>query len=96
MRIREVIWLKEFSEKIERKHQVYEEEVEEIFRKKPPVRWIGRGDVKGEDLYETIGQTDDGRYLTVFFIYKGKSQGLVISARGANNREMRSYDKRKK
>jgi len=49
MRIREVIWLKEFSEKIERKHQVYEEEVEEIFRKKPPVRWIGRGDVKGKE-----------------------------------------------
>jgi len=47
MRIREVIWLKQFSEKIERKHQVYEEEVEEIFRKQPPVRWIGRGDVKG-------------------------------------------------
>jgi len=52
--------------------------------------------IKGEDLYETIGQTDDGRYLTIFFIYKGKNQGLVISARDANNREMRSYDKRKK
>jgi len=35
----------------------------------------------------------DGRYLTVFFIYKGRSQGLVISTRDANNREMRNYDK---
>ncbi len=51
---------------------------------------------RGRNLYETIGPTDDGRYLTIFFIYQGKSQGLVISARDANNREMRSYDKRKK
>ena len=45
-------------------------EVEEVFRNRPQFRRIARGDVAGGDLYSAMGQTDAGRYLIVFFIYK--------------------------
>ncbi len=90
MRVREIIWLKQFSEKIEQKHGVIEHEVEEVFMKQPPVRRIKRGNIEGEDLYRAVGQTDAGRYLAIFFIYKGRERALVISARDAHTKELRS------
>jgi uncharacterized DUF497 family protein len=66
MRITNVIWLEQYVEKIERKHGVSRDEVESLFATQPPVRLVARGDVKGEDLYRTVGQTDEGRYLAVF------------------------------
>jgi len=48
MRIKEVIWIKEFSEKIEQKHRVSENEVDEVFAKQPPVRRVRRGNIEGE------------------------------------------------
>jgi uncharacterized DUF497 family protein len=51
---------------------------------------------RGEDLYRAVGQTDAGRYLSIFFIYKGQGRALVISARDADLKELRSYGKRKK
>jgi len=62
MRITHVIWLEQFVEKIERKHLVSRDEVESVFATQPSVRLIQRGDVKGEDLYRVVGQTDEGRY----------------------------------
>ena len=86
MKITEVIWLTQFVEKIERKHGVSTDEVEEVFVNRPHTRLIERGDVGGENLYRAIGQTDDGRYLTMFYIHKGRNRALVISARDANQK----------
>ena len=96
MGIRNVIWLTQFVEKLERKHGVSTEEVEEVFNNRPRVQRIERGDVSGENLYRALGQTDAGRYLAVFFLYKGRAGALVISARDASERERRGYGRRKK
>ncbi len=96
MIIKEIIWLRQFAEKIERKHQVSQAEVDETLVKQPQVRRMRRGDRKGEDLYRAGGQTDAGRCLSIFFIYKGQGRALVISARDADTKELRSYGKYKK
>lgn len=96
MIIKEVIWLRQFAEKIERKHNVSEEEVDEVLAKQPPVRFMSRGAREGEDLYRAVGQTDAGRYLSIFFIYKRQGRALVVSARDADSKELRKYGKRKK
>ena len=96
MIIKKIIWLKQFADKIERKHQVSQDEVNEILAKQPPVRMMGRGARKGENLYRAIGQSDAGRYLSIFFIYKGEGRALIISARDANAKELKSYGKQKK
>lgn len=57
---------------------------------------MGRGARKGENLYRAVGQTDAGRYLSIFFIYKGEGRALIISARDANAKELKSYGKQKK
>ena len=96
MIIKEIIWLRGFAEKIQRKHRVSEAEVDEVLAKEPPVRRMERGARKGEDLYRAVGQTNAGRYLSIFFIYKGKARALVISARDADTKELRSYGKHKR
>jgi uncharacterized DUF497 family protein len=96
MRITNVIWIAQFVEKIEHKHGVSRDEVESLFATQPSVRLVAGGDVKGENLYRAVGQTDEGRYLAVFFVYKKRGRALVISARDAAPQELRSYVKRKK
>lgn len=94
MRITGVIWLRDVLEKLAYKHQVGQQEVEEALRNRPRVRHIARGDVAGEDLYSALSQTDDGRYLIIFFIYKPNGEALVISARDMSSKERRSYGKK--
>lgn len=96
MKVTDIIWLARFVEKIERKHGVSTDEVEQVFANRPRAHLIERGHVSGENLYRAIGQTDGGRYLVVFFIYKGENRALIISARDASPRERRSYGKHKK
>ena len=96
MKITEVIWLARFVEKIERKHGVGTDEVEQVFANRPRFRLIERGDVRGENLYRAVGETDAGRYLVTFFIYKGQNRALVISAREASSGERKGYGKHKK
>jgi len=43
-----------------------------------------------------LGQTDSGRYLTIFFIYKETHEALVISARDMTDKERKNYAKRKR
>ena len=95
MIIREVIWLRQFADKIERKHHVSQAEVDEALAKQPPVRRMRRGAREGEDLYRAIGQTDAGRYLSIFFIYKGEDEHWLF-ARESDSKELRSYAKHKK
>lgn len=96
MKITDVIWLTRFVEKIGRKHGVGTDEVEQVFANRPRFRLIERGNVSGENLYRAIGKTDGGRYLAVFFIYKGEYRALIISARDISSRERKSYGKHKK
>ncbi|MFH1096145.1 MAG: BrnT family toxin [Candidatus Desantisbacteria bacterium] len=94
MIITEVIWKEEFVKKIESKHKVTTFEVEEVLRDKRKVRCMTKGDVKGENVYLSLGQTNTGRYLSVFFILKKNHSVLPISARDMDNKERRQYERK--
>jgi uncharacterized DUF497 family protein len=96
MNITDIIWLTEFVDKIESKHGVSTYEVEQVLSSRPRVQRIERGVLEGEDLYRALGQTESGRYLVVFFVYKGRGRALVISARDVSQRERKNYGRRKK
>jgi uncharacterized DUF497 family protein len=93
MELFEVIWKDRFIDKIEAKHRVRTEEVEQVLFGKPHVRRTRRGRIKGEDLYTAYGQSADGRYLVVFFIHKEHSAALPISARDMTETERTYYER---
>ncbi len=92
--IRDIIWVDVFVDKIWQKHHVKTEEVEEVLNSSPKIRCIERGDVKGEDMYTAMGETENGRYLMVFFILKQNGCALVVSARDMTRRERKLYGKK--
>ncbi|MGH7597731.1 MAG: BrnT family toxin [bacterium] len=94
MFIRQALILRPVADKIWHKHHVEEHEVYEIFENRPKYRKIENGDIEGEDLYGAYGQTDAGRYLSVFFIYKLNHDALAISARDMNKSERKQYGKK--
>jgi len=96
LRINEIIIPFEIEEKLLLKHDVESFEVEEIFENFPHIRYFKKGKTKGENLYLAWGQTFNGRYLLVFFIYKLNKNALVISSRDMTLKERKSYGKFKK
>jgi uncharacterized DUF497 family protein len=93
VKIKSLIWFPEFIEKIEVKHDVLVEEVEEVFKRRPLYRRGPRGKRRGENLYKAYGQTEDGRYLFIVFIYKLNRRALILSARDMTKQERRLYRK---
>jgi uncharacterized DUF497 family protein len=87
------IWLEDILEKIEIKHNVSPEEVEEIFFNKPKIKRMNRGNYRGEDVYRALGQTEAGRYLVVFFVYKLTNEALILSSRDMDKKEKKQYAK---
>jgi uncharacterized DUF497 family protein len=92
--IDDFIWLPDIIEKLEIKHRVSPEEVEEVFFNRPHFRFVEKGHVAGEDVYVALGQTDGGRYLSVFFIHKPGNLALVVSARDMDAAERRRYGRK--
>ncbi len=95
MHIRDIIWLPNVIDKLDWKHDIAPNEVEEIFVSRPRYRRIERGRVQGEDVYTASGQTEAWRYLTVFFIRKMGGDALIISARDMDAKERRRYGREK-
>ncbi len=81
-------------EKLAWKHRVLPQEVEEVFTGKCRIFKKERGDIEGEDFYNALGKTKNGRYLSVFFIKKFNNKALIITARDMNRRERRRYEKK--
>ncbi|MFN7963876.1 MAG: BrnT family toxin [Thermoanaerobaculia bacterium] len=79
-------------DKLEAKHGVSPEEVEEVLFARPHTRRLQRGRVPGEDLYLAYGRTDAQRFLVVFFLLKGHEAALPISAREMTHSERRYYE----
>jgi uncharacterized protein len=94
MDITRVIWLRDIVDKLEWKHNVAPNEVEEVFSGQPHYRRIARGHVQGEDVYGAFGRTLTGRRLAVFFIKKPDRAALVISAREMDSREQKQDEQR--
>ena len=91
MQIVGFIWLAEIVEKLDAKHQVTTDETEQVFDNQPQVKRMNRGHFCGEDVYRALGQTDAGRYLVVFFIYKRSREALILSARDMDDKERKNY-----
>ena len=91
MKITELIWLDEVIEKIKSKHHCLPTEVGEVFADKPMVKKMHKGYFRGEHVYRVLGQTEAGRYLTVFFIRKRTNGALILSARDMDEKERKSY-----
>ncbi len=70
MYIDDFVWLPDVVDKLIAKHRVSQDEVEELFFDRPKYRFVEAGHREHEDLYSISGQTEAGRYLIVFFVYK--------------------------
>lgn len=81
-------------EKLAWKHAVLPLEVEEVLSGKCRIFKKESGNVEGEDLYNALGTTRSGRYLSVFFIKKLKRKALIVTARDMNQREKKRYEKK--
>ena len=93
MRIQGIVWLPDIVEKLDVKHSVTVEEVEELFESGAHFRRGPTGNQPGEDLYKAYGQTFAGRYLFVVFIYKRNRKALILSARDMTESERNLYRK---
>ena len=91
MKIVGFIWLEEIVEKLAVKHHVVPDEVEQVFTSRPSFKRWQRGHLRGEDVYQVLGQTEAGRYLVIFFIYQQTGEALIISARDMDRKERKSY-----
>ncbi len=95
MRVESFVWLSQFEDKIIIKHGVLPREAEEVLLNRPKIRMAERGKVPGENLYKALGQSYDGRYLLVIFVYKPQDRAaLVISARDMDRKERKHYGKK--
>lgn len=88
------IWLPDVVEKLAAKHQLTQDEVEEVFFNRPHYRFVESGTRTGEDLYAALGPTEAGRYLIVLFINKPSRLALIVSARDMDRKERRNYERR--
>ena len=94
MRIVDIIWLPHMIDKLAWKHGVEPEEVDQVLFSNPLYRKVQRSHVSGEYVYAALGQTNAGRYLVVFFIYKTAREALILSARDMDQKEKRQYGRR--
>lgn len=94
MRIVDVLWLRNIVDKLAVKHHVETYEVEQALGNRPKIRFVEKGERPGEDVYMALGQTGDGRYLSILFIYKHTNEALILSARNMAPKERRQYGKK--
>lgn len=87
-RIEGFIWRDWVVEKIVEKHQVWPEEVEEVFFN-PPYR-VRRVET---DKYLLFGRSEDGRYLFIVFAWEGR-QIKIITTRDMTHSERRFFSRR--
>jgi uncharacterized DUF497 family protein len=92
LKLQHIIWKEPFLDKIVAKHGVSESEVKEVLFSEPHIRFAEKGRVKDEHVYVAYGQTESGRYLVIFFIWKGQGSALPISARDMTMAEQRYYN----
>ncbi|MBI3360417.1 MAG: BrnT family toxin [Chloroflexi bacterium] len=93
MQIERIIWLEDIVEKLESKHGVQQDEVREALFGRPLFKRARRGKRRGQDVYQALGQTEDGRHLIIIFILKPGNRALVLSARDMDDGERRQFKK---
>jgi hypothetical protein len=91
MQIRAVVW-DEWNEEHIARHGVVPEEVEEVLAGLFAPPFIQRA---RQGSYRALGQTADGRYLSVFFVVRPTRAVYPITARDMDAKERRAYQRRK-
>jgi len=93
MRIDGFIWLPDIVEKLAVKHHVTEDEVEEVFFRRPLFRCVEHGHCEGEDVYSA---REDRRWKVHdrVLIYKPDHLALIVSAQDMDAKERRRYERR--
>ena len=94
MKVTGLIWLQQIIDKLDWKHNLTPEEVEQIFTNRPQYRFLERGRIDDEDVYAAYGRTEAGRYVTVIFIRKAQGKALIISARDMDKKERKQYGRK--
>lgn len=95
MRIESIICPDYIEEKLQVKHNVTAYEARQVLFNQPRIRFAEKGHTEDNDVYAAFGQTYNGRYLSVFFIYKPESKtAVIISARDMSNKERRAYGRK--
>lgn len=94
MKLEGIIWLRDVVDKLLLKHHVDTEEVEQMLSRKSKFRFVEKGKKEDEDVYMALGQTNEGRYLAVLFLYKKTKEALILSARDMAKKERKQYDKK--
>jgi uncharacterized DUF497 family protein len=94
LKIAGFIWFDDIVQKLQHKHSVQQEEVKEVFASHPQFRFVEKGHRPGENVYAAFGQTEAGRYLAVFFVYKKDRRALILSARDMTRAERRKYERK--
>lgn len=94
--IKNILWTEEVADKIQWKHQVIPQEVEEVLSRNPYIvfKEKGRRNVQ-ENVYVAFGTTDSGRYLFVLFILKLNKEALILTARDMTSSERKYYEKKR-
>jgi len=92
--ISDIIWFNRIVEKLAWKHNVLPSEVEEALRGGCKIFRKEKGKVEGENLYNALGKTEAGRFLSIFFIRKLGNKALIITARDMNKNERKRYEKK--
>ncbi len=94
MQIKGLLWLDEIVDKLHYKHNVSQIEVQGIFNNKPKFRFVEKGHRPDENVYFAQGQTQAGRYLIIFFIYKQDKRAFILSARDMTHAERRQHGRK--
>jgi len=95
MTFEEIIWIDYIVDKLAWKHHVLPAEVEEVLESRRTLHLRNqRGKIEGEDVYNALGRTETGRYLSIFYIRKLGNRALIISARDMNQSEKRRHGKK--
>ena len=93
--LRNIVWLDKFIIKIQEKHNLTIDEVEDALLSGAIFRRASRGIVSGENVYVAYGKTNGGLYLFIVFFYKQYMEALIISARDMTLKEQRYYNGKK-
>lgn len=90
--IDDIIWLDTIVDKLLWKHNVLINEVEEVLMGRCRIFKKESGKVEGKPLYNALGRTDSGRYLSIFFIKKIGNKAFIVTAREMNKSERKKYE----
>lgn len=95
MRIEFIVCSSYVAEKLRVKHNVTCHEAEQVLLNRPRIRFAEKGHIQDNDVYASFGQTFEGRYLSVFFIYQLDSKtAIIISAREMSKKERKAYGRK--